>query len=220
VVAVSEYTKNLAQEHYKVHIEVIPNGVRLSHLSEDPSDGDIQGPPMIVFAGRFQPQKNLSFLIDTLAKLEKLDWSCRLIGDGPQRTVIEEQIKKYGLGDRIQITGWISSDEVWEMLGESDVLAMPSLSEGLPVVGVHALAQGTAIVANKAGGLIDLVEEGVNGRLCSIGDSDCFEDGLRWCLEDRTRLRELKKSSRKLADRFNIERIAENYERVFLEAVH
>ena len=80
------------------------------------------------------------------------------------------------------------------------------------------MAQGVAIVANKAGGLVDLVDEGVNGRLCSIGDKQCFEDALRWCLEDHERLHQLKEASWRIAERFDIEHIADNYERVMAEA--
>jgi glycosyltransferase involved in cell wall biosynthesis len=218
VVAVSTHTKQLAQEYYDVPIEVIPNGVRLASDRKGKSEDDVQRPPLIVFAGRFQPQKNLLFLVEILAGLKDLEWSCKLIGDGPQRALLDEMIMSKGLGNRIQITGWVSSDEVWELLGSSDILAMPSLSEGLPVVGVHALAQGVAIIANKAGGLVDLVDEGVNGRLCSIGDEQCFEDALRWCLEDRELLHQLKEASWRIAERFDIEHIADNYERVMAEA--
>jgi glycosyltransferase involved in cell wall biosynthesis len=172
---------------------------------------------VIIFAGRFQPQKNLSALVDALEKLRDLEWSCILMGDGPQRSHLEDQIAQGGLRDRVQLTGWIDSDEVWRRMGESDILAMPSLSEGLPVVGIHALAQGLAIVAYKAGGLIDLVEDGVNGRLCAIGDQECFQDALMWCLRDRDRLMGLKRASRLKAEEFDIRRVAEEYERVFLE---
>jgi glycosyltransferase involved in cell wall biosynthesis len=218
VIAVSRYTKTLAQENYEVSIRVIPNGTRIALKEDDPSRVTLQDPPTVVFAGRFQPQKNLTVLVDSLAQLQELDWRCLLIGDGPQRQTLEELIEKWSLGKRIQITGWIDSDEVWDLLGEGDILAMPSLSEGLPVVGIHALAQGTAIVAYEAGGLIDLVEDGVNGRICQIGDQECFRDGLRWCLEDGDRLRALKQASRKIAEQFDIARIAQQYERVFHEA--
>jgi glycosyltransferase involved in cell wall biosynthesis len=218
VIAVSRFTKSLAHKHYDVPIEVIPNGTRLIHKENDPSDVIIHDPPVVAFAGRFQPQKNLSVLVDSLANLRDLKWRCWLIGDGPQRQYLEDLIERRDLRERFQVTGWIDSDEVLDLLGESDILAMPSLSEGLPVVGIHALAQGTAIVANEAGGLVDLVEDGVNGRLCRIGDEVCFQDGLRWCLENGDRLRRLKQASRTIAERFDIARIAVRYESVFQEA--
>ncbi len=66
--------------------------------------------------------------------------------------------------------------------------------------------------------LVDLVEDGENGRLCSIGDGECFVDALRWCLEDLERLNNLKESSRKIAKRFDIDSVAESYQDVLLQA--
>lgn len=215
VVAVSKYTKELAEVHYDIPIEIIPNGVELDLRSD--WDGDVHQPPVIVFAGRFQPQKNLSALIQSLEHLQDLEWICKLVGDGPQRRSLEEMTETAGLSHRIEFTGWVNSDEVWGLLEDSDILAMPSLSEGLPVIGIHALAQGLAIVAYQAGGLVDLVEQGVNGRLCPIGDQACFESGLRWCLSDRQKLTELKNASRKLADRFDIRQVTQEYEDIFFQ---
>jgi glycosyltransferase involved in cell wall biosynthesis len=215
VVAVSSYTRELALKHYDVAIRVVPNGVKL------PGDGlsvdqlQVSDPPRIVFAGRFQPQKNLLFLIDVLNQLKGLPWVCTLIGDGPQRAEIESRIKQLGLDDRIQLTGWIHTDEVWQALGESDLLVMPSLSEGLPVVGVHALAQGLAIVANRAGGLSDLVDDGVNGRLCTVGNEDCFVEALEQTLVDPLKFLDMKRESLKRAQLYDIEKVADAYEVVF-----
>jgi glycosyltransferase involved in cell wall biosynthesis len=219
VVAVSDYTRELALKHYEVEISVIPNGVKLpeGHLILDQLR--VSDPPRIIFAGRFQPQKNLIFLIQVLSQLKDLPWVCTIIGDGPQRADIESEIDQHGLADRVRLTGWLHTDEVWQALSQSDLLAMPSLSEGLPVVGVHALANGLAIVANRAGGLSDLVEDGVNGRLCSVGDEACFVDALRWTLQDPIRLVELRREGLKRGQRYNIEFVADAYEKIFREKV-
>jgi glycosyltransferase involved in cell wall biosynthesis len=217
VVAVSNYTRDLALKHYDVDIQIIPNGVKLPEGGLNPDRLQVNDPPRIIFAGRFQPQKNLLFLMEALGSLRDLDWTCALIGDGPQRQAIESKIEQLGLRDRVRLTGWIHTDQVWQELGRSDLLAMPSLSEGLPVVGVHALAQGLAIVANRAGGLSELVEDGVNGRLCSVGDEACFENALHWSLEDFSRLLRLKKGSLMRARLYDIERVADSYEKLFID---
>jgi glycosyltransferase involved in cell wall biosynthesis len=217
VVAVSEYTRTLALKHYDIDIRVIPNGVRLPEDHRKPDQLQISNPPRMIFAGRFQPQKNLLFLIEALGKITELPWTCTLIGDGPQREAVEAKIRQLGLAGRIHLTGWIHTDEVWQALSESDLLVMPSLSEGLPVVGVHALAHGLAIVANRAGGLSDLVEDGVNGRLCRVGDKACFVDALRFTLESPDRLFEFRRASLMHARRYNIEVVADAYEKIFRE---
>ena len=211
VVAVSEYTRQLALRHYAVPIEVIPNGLSLPPES-DPEPGR---PPRLIFAGRFQPQKNLPFLIDALAEISELEWRCTLVGDGPEMAAVRDRILAHRLEARVELPGWIGGTEVDALLQDSDVLVMPSLSEGLPVVGVQALAHGVAIVASRAGGLTELVDDRSNGRLADIDDLDQFVDSLRWMLADTNRLREMKAASRARATEYEVGRVASQYESLF-----
>jgi glycosyltransferase involved in cell wall biosynthesis len=211
VVAVSEYTRQLALRHYAVPIEVIPNGLLLPHES-DPEPGR---PPRLIFAGRFQPQKNLPFLIDALAEISDLEWRCTLVGDGPEMAAVRDRLLAHRLEARVELPGWIDGTEVDALLKDSDVLVMPSLSEGLPVVGVQALAHGVAIVASRAGGLTELVDDHSNGRLADIDDLDQFVESLRWTLADTNRLREMKTVSRARAAEYDVDRVASQYESLF-----
>jgi glycosyltransferase involved in cell wall biosynthesis len=95
---------------------------------------------------------------------------------------------------------------------------MPSLSEGLPVVGVQALSMGLAFVAGKVGGFIDLVEEGKNGYLHSPSDRDMFSQSLRILLEDRRLLYKFRLQSREISKKFDLERIVDAYEKILLES--
>lgn len=218
VVAVSEYTRELAQRHYEVPIQVVPNGIHL------PPAGDlapaVHQPPALIFAGRFQPQKNLPLLIRSLSAIRDLHWRCVLVGDGPEARKVEQLIQEHSLMDRIEQTGWIDTLEVDGRLRNSDILVMPSQSEGLPVIGVQALAFGLALVASRAGGLAELVEDRVNGRSCEPGDEACFVESLRWCLEDPERLQDLKRSSRTKAAQYDLEQIAEKYEAILRRAIN
>jgi glycosyltransferase involved in cell wall biosynthesis len=213
VVAVSKFTRQLASAHYDVPVSIIPNGVVIqSDIAVNPPSQ----PPILIFAGRFQHQKNLPFLIRALSLIQDLPWTLKLIGEGPERLLIEEAVTQEELETRIEFNGWMESEEVEDELLASDILVMPSLSEGLPIVGVQALAKGLAIVANRAGGLEDIVQEGVNGRLCQIGDQDCFVEALRWALEDLDRLSTMKFASKEMSNRFDIRRVADEYEELFL----
>ena len=215
VVAVSEHTRNLAQQHYDVEIEVIPNGVKLRSRAPD----HVSDPPRLIFAGRFQPQKNLPMLVKLLARVRDIPWQCELLGDGPDRSTVDALVRSHDLASRVELLGWVDGAIVEERLEKSDLLLLTSRSEGFPVIGVQALANGLAILASNVGGLAELVESDVNGRLCGADDLDCFEQALRWCLEDRERLLEMKQASRTRAERFDIGRIAEQYEAVFEKAI-
>ncbi len=211
VAAVSGYTQALARRSYPgVNPRVIPNGVDLELL--DPGEIAVNDPPRIVFAGRFQPQKNPVQIVRTLAALRELAWECTLIGDGPLRPAVEAEIAACGLGERIRLEGWVTPEEVLGWYGRSDIVFMPSLSEGLPVAGVQALAMGLALVVGRAGGFVDLVDEGVNGFFGEASAPEGFELGLRRLLTDGAFLLSARKASREIAQRFELGKIAAAYE--------
>lgn len=110
VAAVSEHTRSLALKHYPVEIEVIPNATDLQLL--DPGKIRVQNPPRIVFAGRFMPQKNPIQLIQILAGLKDLNWTCVMMGDGPLRDQAEDEINELEVSDRFRLPGWVTPDQV------------------------------------------------------------------------------------------------------------
>ncbi len=209
-VAVSEFTRRLAEQHYPVEVRVIPNGVDTAELN--PGELRVGAPPRILFAGRLTSQKNVTGLVRILGRLKALPWTATLVGDGPQRTQVEAEIQRQGLTQRIAMPGWISPAEVVEYMRASDILLMPSLSEGMPVVGVQALAMGLALVVSDIGGFANLVQAGENGYLCPVGDEESFADALRELLTTPTRLLAYRQASRKRASRFDLEHVATSYE--------
>ena len=208
VIAVSEFTRQLALRHYPVDIEVIHNGVDIKEL--DPGEIKLQSPPRIIFAGRLMKQKNPIQIVRTLATLKDIPWGCTLLGDGPLREDVENEIARHNLQDRFTLPGWVTPEEVVDWFDKSDILFMPSLSEGLPVVGVQALAMGLAMVVSNIGGFVDLVNQGKNGFL--IDTLDDYEKGLRDLLIDPDNLIACRRESRLHAENFSLERIVLDYE--------
>jgi glycosyltransferase involved in cell wall biosynthesis len=221
VAAVSEFTRQLALKHYPRQIHVIPNGVDLKKMVPAEGVGGAAGgkaanePPVIVFAGRFTTQKNPLQLVRSLAQIKHLSWQCWLIGDGALRADLEREIEQAGLQARFRFTGWVTPEEVMDCFSRADILFMPSLSEGLPVVGVKALAAGLAVVASRIGGFTDLVDDGKNGYLIDPNQPQGYATALAEILASPTRLLAFRRASRVKAAEFDIERVAEQYERLF-----
>ena len=216
IAAVSAYTRDLALRHYPVPIEVILNGVDLDAL--DPGKIKAGQPPRVVFAGRFQPQKNPLALVRCLAAVRDLPWTCSLLGDGPLRPQVEAEIERLGVGDRFRLDGWVTPEEVIERFRSSDLLFMPSLSEGLPVVGVHAVAMGLALVMSRVGGCVDLVVESQNGYLFEPDDTKGFEGALRDLLGNHQRLQAFRLASRAHSANFDLQKVIGQYERLLEDA--
>ena len=214
IVAVSEFTRQLALKKYKERIQVVPNGVDLSTLM--PDQISLNDPPRIVFAGRFMEQKNPLQLVRTLNELKEFKWQCLMIGDGPLMQDVKCAIEELGLKDRFQLTGWIDPQDVLTWFDKSDILFMPSRSEGLPVVGVQALAKGLAIVASRVGGFVDLVDDDKNGYLVREAEASKFSTLLSGLLSDSKRLLSFRIASLEKARSFELEQIVEEYENIFL----
>jgi glycosyltransferase involved in cell wall biosynthesis len=217
IAAVSEFTRSLALKKYKEEMQVIPNGVDASSLR--PERILLNHPPRIIFAGRFMPQKNPLQVIQTLSQLRELPWQCVMIGDGPLIEDVKRAVVEFDLQDRFQFTGWIGGSEVLSWFDKSDILFMPSLSEGLPVVGLEALSKGLAIVASQVGGFVDLVENDKNGYLIHTDDTTKFGMTLRELLSDEDRLLAFRNASLEKAKVFDINRIVEQYEQIFRKVI-
>jgi glycosyltransferase involved in cell wall biosynthesis len=106
---------------------------------------------VIGHVGRFNEQKNHNFLIEITAEIAKIEPNVRLllIGDGPLRTFIENKVKALGLIDNVIFAG-IRSDIPRLMKGAMDVFLLPSLFEGLPIVGIEAQASGLPLVISDS----------------------------------------------------------------------
>jgi len=215
IVAVSEFTRQLAMKHYPVNPQVIPNGVDLAALN--PGEINVGPTVRIIFAGRFMPQKNPIQLVRTLASLKQLDWECVMLGDGQLRSEIEREIHNQDLTERFTLPGWVSSQEVIDWFKQSDILFMPSLSEGLPVVGVQALAMGLGIVASKIGGFIELVDNGINGYLVETTNPSGYHHALEGLISNAGRLKAFREASREKAHCFDINHVVQSYDAIFHE---
>ena len=217
IIAVSKFTRQLALKNYNVKIQVIPNGVDLGTLQ--PNRIQLNQPPLIVFAGRFMAQKNPLQLVQTLRELKKLQWQCVMIGDGPLMQGVRRAVSESDLEDRFQFTGWIGPQDVLNWFDRSDILFMPSRSEGLPVVGVQALAKGLAIVASQVGGFVDLVDHDKNGYLIQQENVAQFSTSLLGLLSDSNRLLSFRNASLEKAKCFEIIQVVNEYENIFLSVL-
>ncbi len=215
VVAVSQYTRGLALKHYDVPIEVIHNGVERNSLPEWQPASD--GAPRIIFAGRFVAHKNPTDLVEALARLAHLPWTCVMAGDGEQLETVRGLAGRYGLETRIHLAGWVTPEQVLEHLAASDILVLPSRSEGLSVVGVQALAMGLALVLSEAGGNPELVRHAENGFLFPAGDVPALAAALERLLAAPEQIGAFQAKSREMAAEFDLEKIVIQYEGVLQE---
>ncbi len=217
VVAVSEYSRRMALNTYNVPIDVIPNGIDYQKIKNERIEA--HPTPRIVFAGRFVPQKNIRQIIRTLAEVKDLIWEAELIGDGQDMEEIKSMARENGLDGRIIFPGWKTPEEVVDIFHHSDILFMPSLTEGLPVTGIQGMASGLALLLSDAGGNPEIITEGVNGFIHDPEDTEGFANDLRTLLCSPERLIGMRKAGLRLAEAFDIRKTADAYLKVFEEVL-
>lgn len=163
-------------------IEVIHNGVapaapcdaterarRRASLGLDPTD------VVIGTIGRFDPVKNLPMLVDALAGAIARQPRLRavLIGDGPQRAEIEARVQATGRAERFVLTG--HRDDARALVPCFDAFALASVSEGLSVAVLEAMAAGVPAAVTAVGGNTELVRHGHTGWVVPSGDTHALE---------------------------------------------
>jgi len=108
-----------------------------------------------VCVGRLCPQKGQTQIPGAVARLRDEFPGLRvtLIGDGEARADVEAAIKRYGVGDMIEIKGWLANDDVRRLVSEARAFLLPSYAEGLPVVIMEALALGRPVISTYIAGI-------------------------------------------------------------------
>jgi glycosyltransferase involved in cell wall biosynthesis len=162
-------------------------------------------------------QKNPTHLVQALATpaIKELRWTCAMLGDGPLLESVRESVHAAGLEGRINLPGWVSPERVLNEFAHSDLLALPSRSEGLSVVAVQALGMGLAMLLSDAGGNLELVRQGENGFLFPAGDVDALTRQLKCLLENPSMLQSAQAKSRKMAQHYDLPGIVSQYDELF-----
>jgi glycosyltransferase involved in cell wall biosynthesis len=219
--AVSSFVAGLAQQAYGAY-GILPR-VILNGIDPVPVPAlEAHHPPRLLMVGRMSLQKNPMLAIHSLALLKELPWICTMIGDGPLLAEVREEAHGMGISERVDFKGWASADDVSECMSQADVLLIPSLSEGLPMVAVEALSRGMAIVGSRIGGLADVTCESgeqQNARLFDLSEGpQGMADALTPFLQDAQVLRRAREASLGLASRFDLSKVLDDYEMVLREA--
>ncbi len=171
-------------------VVVLPNGVDLRRMDQAPridrSAFDLEEEtPLVVWAGRMDAVKDLRTFVEVIALLQAdMKVQAVLLGDGPERGSIAEAIRLKGLDGVIRMSPW--SDNVAGWLRGADVLLFPSRTEGSPNVVIEAMCCGCPVVASDLPAIRGLIEQGIHGLLCRVGDVAGFAGAVRRLLADRS----------------------------------
>jgi glycosyltransferase involved in cell wall biosynthesis len=157
-------------------VVVIPNGVEVPGAGDIhkflPTSNPLSTPVKIAAVGRLVPWKRVDRLLEAISRMEGV--GLVVVGDGPERGRLEEQVKELKIADRVHFTGAASREEALGWMASCDMLAICSNYEGLPHVALEATSLGLPVVATAVGGVPEIVQDGWNGRLAPVDDKEAF----------------------------------------------
>jgi len=144
----------------------------------------------LAFAGRLTAQKSLDRALEAVASSDGV----RLViaGDGPDRRPLELRARELGIADRVSFLGSQPRRRIVELFRAADATILSSSWENFPHTVMEALAVGTPVLAMEAGGVAEVVHDGVNGLLVAAGDTTGLAEAVRRYFTDeqlRARLR-------------------------------
>lgn len=197
---------------------VIPNSVKKPGLIKN--QADILRPVQhIVSVGRLCPNKGFQILIQAFADLASTnpDLKLTIYGEGMMRGNLEMQIQALKLTERIYLPGTVTDIEM--ALKQADLFVFPSYFEGFPNALCEAMTMGLPVIASNCSGTIDIIRDGVDGRLFSVGDTHQLTRLLQELMEDSVQRVRLSKGALTVSDRFNETSILKLWDEVLMEVV-
>ena len=172
--------------------------------------------PIIGAAGQLIERKGYDVLLDALPTViaRHRDLKLILFGRGPKMAALSAQARRLGITDHVVFAGFVSGLE--SLLAGFDAFVHPARTEGLGLVVLEALAAGVPVVACRAGGLVDAIEDGRNGILAQPDDAPALTSALLRMLEDPIAAGRLAAEGRReVTARFSLQEMVDGYRALY-----
>jgi glycosyltransferase involved in cell wall biosynthesis len=163
------------------------------------------GTPLLVTASRLAPQKAVHVLLEALAQLETA-FVLAVLGTGPLEEELKGRAAAAGVAERVRWLGF--RRDVADHIAAADVFCLSSVWEGVPLAAQEAILLGVPVVATAVGGMPELVDDAVTGRLVPPGDPAALAAALRQVLANETLRAAFAAGARaRLEERFSTEKM-------------
>ena len=191
----------------------IQNGIALPAKAPPRATADRrERAPVIGWVGRLVPIKSVGTLLDAVTRMggSRLQPTVLLVGDGPERAALAEQVERLGLQAHVQFAGQV--DDLKPHFARMDVFALPSLHEGVPLALLEAMAAGIPGVAARVGGIPEMIGDSGAARLVEGHDPATWANVLEDVLANPKAAAEMAERARQLvAERFSVEAMHGRY---------
>lgn len=207
----TEDAKNYFCQYIQRRSSVIPNPI---YIKDGQNSYKLHVEKTIIAVGRLTPQKNYPMLISAFDIFHRShpEYKLRIFGDGPLKDEIIALIEKYSLSEYVQLRGFTNT--IYDEMKKSKIYVSSSDYEGISNTMLEALALGipTIVTDCPVGGGKLVIEDGVNGFLVPVGDSERLAMKLCQLVEDETLMSKFSYNSQSVKVKFSVERICSMWE--------
>lgn len=173
---------------------------------------------VVGIVGNFKPPKGYEYFVEAARRIIEVMPKVKFLvvgqGEGKIKRNVEAFIEQHQLQDNIRLLGYRS--DVNELVKIIDVFVLSSISEGLPLAAVEAMAASKPVVATRVGGLPELVQDGKNGFLVPAGDAAALAEKILILLRDHDLRQSMGLKAHKIAaSAFSIEGMVDSYQQLY-----
>jgi glycosyltransferase involved in cell wall biosynthesis len=201
----------------------IPNGIETAMFTpvvDEAQRARFKARHVVLIVGHLHAVKGYPTFLEAAQRVAAVVPECAFVSLGEEisgtgyRSTLERRAQELGLNDRVHFLGW--RDDVRDTLRAADVVALPSLAEGLPMAVLEAMACARPVVATPVGGNSEAVLDGVTGLLVPVNDADALANALIRLLRDRELARSMGEAGRRrVEDHFSVERFVHAVEGLY-----
>lgn len=210
----------------KTEIVVNPTGIDLSRYEDLDKNwlrlkyGIPEEQRILLFVGRLGEEKNVRFLLRSFAEIARYHQNATLVlvGGGPLREELEELASSLELESRVVFAGPIPPQNMPTVYAGADILVFPSMTDTQGLVITEAMAAGLPVVAIRAYGAANMVDDGVNGLLTSNDETE-FAQAVVSLLNDTSLYNRLAVGTREKAEEMSSSRRARRLEEIYRSAI-
>jgi L-malate glycosyltransferase len=225
ITAVSQNLRDETFTHFKIekNIEVIHNFVDVQRFSRKPIDAfrkviAPEGERILLHASNFRKIKRVEDVVLIFNEVKKeIPSKLLFVGDGPERATAEELSRKLGICDDIRFVG--KQEQMEDILAIADLFLLTSEYESFGLAALEAMASGVPVISTNAGGLPEIMIQGVTGYMGNVGDVDTMSKQAIDILKDDEHLQQFKANAFEQAKAFDISSIVPMYVKLYEEVL-
>lgn len=194
------------RNHFTIYNALPPN-IHIREEQKTFSDKEIT----LGVVSRLERIKGMDLVIPAFAKLKKRYTVIRLlvVGDGSQRTIMQEQAIELGVNDSVEWMGRQEQSHLQSLYDRIDILLMPSRSEGFGLTAIEGMARGCVVVASNIGGLPEVVKDGEVGLLHEVNSANDIVYKINLLMSDSNLLYKYSIAAVKYVEKYSFERYSQ-----------